>query len=83
MNKMIIVCHSPINNTGTGLIISLCSNANPLVSLIPRITSNFRHLLSCGTIEQMKADQDIYDHVSGFTHSLPSLYVPQNIERSI
>ena len=27
-----------------------CSNPNPLISLIPRTTSNFRHLLSCGTI---------------------------------
>ena len=47
MNEMIMVCHSLINNTGMSLTISFCSNANPLS---PRITSNFRHLLSCGTI---------------------------------
>ena len=33
-----------------GLVIFLCSNSNHLISLIPRITSDFRHLLSCGTI---------------------------------
>ena len=35
MNEMIMVCHSLINNTGTGLTISLFSNTNPLISLIP------------------------------------------------
>ena len=50
MNEMIMVYHSLINNTAAGLIISLCSNTNLLISLIPRITSDFRHLLSCGTI---------------------------------
>ena len=33
-----------------GLVIFLCSNANHLISLIPGIASDFRHLLSCGTI---------------------------------
>ena len=47
MNEMIMVCYSLINNTGTSLTISFCSNANPLS---PRTTSNFSHLLSCGTI---------------------------------
>ena len=53
MNEIVMVCHSLINNTSMGLIVSLCSNTNPLVSLIrppPGITSNFRHLLSCGTM---------------------------------
>ena len=35
MNEMIMVCHSLNNNTRTGLIISLCLNANPLIGLIP------------------------------------------------
>ena len=52
MNEMITVCHSLNNNTCTGLVTSLCLNANRLISLIPRMASNFRHLLSCGTIEQ-------------------------------
>ena len=47
MNEMIMVCHSLINNTGTSLTVSFLSNTNPLSS---QITSNFRHLLSCGTI---------------------------------
>ena len=46
MNEMITLCHSLNNNTRTGLVISLCLNAN-------RMASNFRHLLSCGTIENM------------------------------
>ena len=51
MNGMTIVCHSLNNNTHTGLVISLCLNVNTLISLIPpRMTANFRHLLSCGTI---------------------------------
>ena len=47
MNEMIMVCHSLINNTGMSLTISFCSNTNPLS---PSIISNFRYLLSCGTI---------------------------------
>ena len=45
--------HSVNNNTRMGLVISLCSNANHLISLIPPppppppTASNFRHLLSC------------------------------------
>ena len=35
MNEMIMVCHSLNNNTCTGLVISLCLNTNPLISLIP------------------------------------------------
>ena len=35
LNEMIIVCHSLNNNTCTGLVICLCLNANPLISLIP------------------------------------------------
>ena len=44
MNEMIMVCHSLINNIRTGLVISLSSNTNLLISLIPQITSNFIHL---------------------------------------
>ena len=35
-----------------GLVISLCSNSNNLISFPPppRTASNFRHLLNCGTI---------------------------------
>ena len=51
MNNMIMMCHSLNNNILTGLVISLCLNANLLISLTPRMASNFRHLLSCGTIE--------------------------------
>ena len=47
MNKMIMACHSLTNSTGTGLVISLCLNTNPLINLIP---PNFRHLPSCGTL---------------------------------
>ena len=51
------------NNTRMGLIISFCSNSNHLISLIPpppkkktkkKTASNFRHLLSCGTIKVAK-----------------------------
>ena len=42
--------HSLNNNTCMGLVIYLCLNTNPLISLIPRKASNSRHLLSCGTI---------------------------------
>ena len=41
MNEMVMVCHSLNNNTRTGLVISLCLNANLLVSLIPRMASNY------------------------------------------
>ena len=36
------------------IYISLCLNANSLISLIPRMAFNFRHLLSCGTIRAVK-----------------------------
>ena len=42
--------HSVYNNTRMGLVISLSSNLNHLISLIPQTESNFRYLLSCGTI---------------------------------
>ena len=42
--------HSVNNNTHMGLVIFLCPNSNHLISLIPQTASNFRHLLSCGTI---------------------------------
>ena len=41
-----MVSHSLDNNTHTGHVISLCLNENPLISLIPRMASNFRHLLN-------------------------------------
>ena len=50
MNGMTILCHLLNNNTRTGLVISLCLNVNTLISLIPQMAANFRHLLSCGTI---------------------------------
>ena len=44
------------NNTRMGRVISLCSNSNNLISLIPPQTaSNLRHLLSCGTIPFVKS----------------------------
>ena len=58
MNDMIIVCHSLKSNTLMGLVISLCLNANPLIRLIPRMASNFRHLLSCGTIGLLSMSLD-------------------------
>ena len=48
---MIMMCHSVNNNTRMGLAKSLCSNSNHLISLTTRTASNFRHLLSCGTIQ--------------------------------
>ena len=43
--------YSVNNNTCIGLVISLCSNSNHLISLIPpKTAADFRHLLSCGTI---------------------------------
>ena len=33
-----------------GPVISLCSNSDHLNSLIPRLASNFIHLLSCGNL---------------------------------
>ena len=41
------LCQQPYTH---GLVILLCSNSNHLISLIPGIASDFRHLLSCGTI---------------------------------
>ena len=64
MNEMIMVCYSLINNTGTSLTISFCSNANPLS---PRTTSNFSHLLSCGTI------------VAAFLNCLPLIGIESKI----
>ena len=45
-----MTCHSVNNNIRTGLVISLCSSSNHLISYYPQTVSNFRHLLSCGTI---------------------------------
>ena len=46
--------HSVNNNTCMDLVIFLYSNANHLISLIPpKTASNFRHLLSCGTIDEV------------------------------
>ena len=46
--------HSVNNDTRMGLVTSICSNSNHLISLIPPQTaSNFRHLLSCGTIAEI------------------------------
>ena len=42
--------HSVNNSTRMGVVISLCTNSNHLISLTPQTASNFRHLLSCGTI---------------------------------
>ena len=42
--------HSVNNNTPMGLVISLCSNSNHLISYYPKTASNFKHLFSCGTI---------------------------------
>ena len=42
MNKMIMMSHSLNNNTCMGLIISLCLNTNPLVSLIPPFCLRFQ-----------------------------------------
>ena len=42
-----------------GLVISLCLNTNPLISLIPRMASKFRHLLSCGTIERINSARQL------------------------
>ena len=46
--------HSVNNNTRMDLVIFLYSNSNHLISLIPpKTASNFRHLLSCGTIDEV------------------------------
>ena len=46
-----MTCHFVNNNTRMGLVISLCSKLKSFDQLIPPQTaSNFRHLLSCGTI---------------------------------
>ena len=45
-----MTCHSVNNNIRIGLVISLCSNSNHLISSYPQTATNFRHLLSCGTI---------------------------------
>ena len=42
--------HSVYNNKRMGLVISLSSNLNYLISLIPQTGSNFRYLLSWRTI---------------------------------
>ena len=40
-----------VNNTGMGLVISLCSHSNHLISLIPpKLPQILDILLSCGTI---------------------------------
>ena len=53
MNEMITVYYSPKQQYTCGSFIFLCFNINLLISQIPppRIASNFRHLLSCDTIE--------------------------------
>ena len=35
MNELIMVCHSLSSNTCAGLVVSLCLNTNPLISLVP------------------------------------------------
>ena len=50
---MIMTCLSVSNNTCMDHVITLCSNSDHLVGLLttPQISLNFRHLLSCSTIE--------------------------------
>ena len=61
--------HSVNNNTCIGLVcLFVCSNSNPLISLILRTASNFRHLLSCGTIVELAKSEDC----DVLTLSLPS-----------
>ena len=50
------------NNTHMGLVISLCSNSNHLISLIPQTASNFRHLLSCGTVATILGPTEVTNH---------------------
>ena len=72
---MIIVRHSEIDNICMGLNISLSSNLNHLISLMtPRITSNFRHLLGCGTIEGMyplNKNEMVCCNIQGVPKNLP------------
>ena len=57
MNEMIMVSHSLKNNTNMGLVISLCLNTNPLISLIPPNGLKFQTcFVSCGTIESSRFD---------------------------
>ena len=44
------------------LVMSICSNSNHLISLIPQTASNFRYLFNCGTIEAMKI---VFHHANG------------------
>ena len=55
----------PITEQRMGLTISLCSNSNHLISLTPRTASNFRHLLSCGTIVSMQDNTITVIHGTG------------------
>ena len=48
-----MVCHSVNDNTPLGLVISLCSNSDNFISLVPGTASNFTHLLNCGTIQNV------------------------------
>ena len=50
-----MVRHSVNNNISTSLVIFPCPNSNHLISLIPPGASNFRHLLSCGTIVSLRS----------------------------
>ena len=60
-----MTCHSVKNNTRMGLVTYLCSNSNHLISLIsPQTVSNFRHLLSCGTVEKVPLVLMIYKPTS-------------------
>ena len=52
---MIMLRRSVNNNTRMALVISLCSNSNHLISLISPTATNFRHLLGCGTIEEVQS----------------------------
>ena len=69
---MIMTRYSVNNNTPMGLVISLCSNSNHLISNTPKTASNFRHLLSCGTIvcdtivhrDEVSAFQSVHKQLS-------------------
>ena len=74
MNEMIMACHSLNNNTRTGLVISLFK-CKPLINLIPRMASNFTHLLSCRTIDwsNFLTVKDLYTVKS---ETFPNCFIP-------
>ena len=73
--------HSVNNNTRMDLVISLCSNSNHFKSSVntPQTASNFRHLLSCGTVIAFPLPAELSDRKLYFAEKMSLQTLPHQV----